>query len=109
MGKHTPGPWRVEDRRNAALKNIRIVAGDHKVGEVSDVHQRDYQGSFRGDHEAADALDAVGLANARLIAAAPELLEALKGVVRVADRATNEFDAARTAIAKAVGEEAAKL
>jgi len=42
-------------------------------------------------------------ANARLIAAAPELLEALKGVVRVADRATDEFDAARAAISKAEG------
>lgn len=42
-------------------------------------------------------------ANARLIAAAPELLEALKGVLRVADRKTVEFDAARSAIAKAEG------
>jgi hypothetical protein len=42
-------------------------------------------------------------ANARLIAAAPDLLEALRGVVRVADRATVEFDAARAAIAKATG------
>lgn len=42
-------------------------------------------------------------ANALLIAAAPELLEALKGVVRVADRKTREFDAARAAIAKAEG------
>lgn len=41
--------------------------------------------------------------NARLIAAAPDLLEALKGVVKVADRATMEFDAARAAIAKAEG------
>lgn len=40
----------------------------------------------------------------RLIAAAPELLEALKGVLMVADRATDEFDAARSAIAKAEGE-----
>jgi hypothetical protein len=40
-------------------------------------------------------------ANARLIAAAPDLLEALRGVLRVADRATDEFDAARAAIAKA--------
>jgi hypothetical protein len=36
-----------------------------------------------------------------LAAAAPELLAALIGVVRVADRATVEFDAARAAIAKA--------
>lgn len=32
-----------------------------------------------------------------------EMLTALKGVVRVADRATVEFDAARAAIAKATG------
>ena len=42
-------------------------------------------------------------AEARLIAAAPDLLEALKGVVRVADRKTDEFDAARAAIVKATG------
>lgn len=40
-------------------------------------------------------------ANARLIAAAPELLAALQAVVRVADRSTVEFDLARDAIAKA--------
>jgi len=34
-----------------------------------------------------------------------ELLEALIGVVRVADRATVEFDAAKAAIAKATGEQ----
>ena len=42
--------------------------------------------------------------NAHLIAAAPDLLAALIAVVRVADRATDEFDMARTAIAKALGE-----
>lgn len=39
-----------------------------------------------------------------LIIAAPDLLEALIAVVRVADRATDEFDMARAAIAKALGE-----
>ncbi|MFU1927529.1 hypothetical protein ACLQ9J_04270 [Bordetella hinzii] len=34
-----------------------------------------------------------------------ELLEALEGVLRVADRATVEFDAARAAIRKAKGEQ----
>ena len=38
---------------------------------------------------------------ARLRALNAELVEALKGVVRVADRATVELDAARAAIAKA--------
>lgn len=40
-------------------------------------------------------------ADARLMAAAPDLLAALRGVLRVADRDTEEFDAARAAIAKA--------
>jgi hypothetical protein len=47
--------------------------------------------------------DPEGQANACLIAAAPDLLEALRGVVRLADRATVEFDAARVAIAKTAG------
>ena len=44
-------------------------------------------------------------ANARLMSAAPELLEALKAVVAVADRDTDVFNAARQAIAKAECEE----
>jgi hypothetical protein len=43
-------------------------------------------------------------ANINLIAAAPDLLAALEGVLRVADRQTAEFEAARAAIAKAKGE-----
>lgn len=43
------------------------------------------------------------LANANLIAAAPDLLAALEGVLRVSDRQTAEYDAARAAIAKARG------
>lgn len=39
-----------------------------------------------------------------LVAAAPDLLLALQGVLRVADRATVEFDAARAAIAKATAQ-----
>lgn len=41
--------------------------------------------------------------NARLMAAAPDLLAALEAVVRIADRNTVEFIAARAAIAKAKG------
>lgn len=47
-----------------------------------------------------------GIANdddVRVMLAAPELLEALQAVVRVADRKTIEFDKARAAIAKATG------
>lgn len=42
-------------------------------------------------------------ANARLIAAAPDLLDALKEVVRISDRKHDAWDAARAAIAKATG------
>jgi hypothetical protein len=45
-------------------------------------------------------------ANARLIAAAPDLLAALRGLLAISERYTNvgleEFDAARAAIRKAV-------
>lgn len=56
-------------------------------------------------------LDVAGIdcADARLIAAAPELLEALKGMLRVCPRERGgmvlaEYEAARAAIAKATGE-----
>lgn len=45
-----------------------------------------------------------GKAAALLIAAAPDLLAALEAVVRIADRKTDEFDAARAALASAKGE-----
>ena len=90
LAKMTPEPWAVEDRRRAPLKNIRIVAGRHDVGEVSDVHQRDYQGSFRGDHKAADAVDAVGLGNATGIVALRNAVPAL----------LTELDRLRAALAR---------
>jgi hypothetical protein len=67
MAGHTPGPWSVEDRRAASLKNVRIVSGQVPIAEVSHVHQRDYLGTFDGDHASADQLDAIGLANAAFI------------------------------------------
>lgn len=42
-----------------------------------------------------------GFCDGNLIAAAPDLLEALVAVVAVADRKTDEFDRAKAAIAKA--------
>ena len=107
---HTPGPWTVEDRRHAALKNIRVVAaGPREVCQVADVHQRDYQGGFCGskeEHDAADAIDATGLDNARLIAAAPDMLAALKAALEdlydvQGRKGPASMDAVLAAIAKA--------
>lgn len=43
-------------------------------------------------------------ANARLIAAAPEMLEALEGILAITDRDHAAWNKARAAIAKAKGE-----
>jgi len=76
--QHTPGPWTVGE--GTGYRNQ--IAIEPTIGCV---------------YGAGENVKA----NARLVAAAPDLLEALKGVVRVADRKTVEFDAARAAIAKA--------
>ena len=94
--KHTPGPW----------ESMPVDAGIHRFGIIC---ANDPLGTSAND------IAAVWLrggqqkteANARLIAAAPDLLEALQAVVRVADRSTVEFDAARAAIAKATRIDAA--
>lgn len=107
--KHTPAPW-------VATGNVRLVGDPNSTGGQHNT----YVGNIRSQAEGASWTDictqqsaihvdgGIGIeeakANARLIAAAPELLEALEGVVRVADRKTIEFDAAHAAIAKAKGE-----
>ena len=85
---HTPAPWRVTQLQHVVGLGV-------------------WSGTPGGSNEY--RICALGLtngasleANACLIAAAPDLLEALIGVLRVADRKTDEFDAARAAIAKAV-------
>lgn len=119
MNKHTPGPWRVEadplhfdtlstvtagetfeeQNKSKLLKRVSIYRLIVQVGGFAEVHEQE--------------------ANTRLIAAAPELLEALSGLVAEHD-SWNEsvgkiigrpvgwsgryLDAARAAIAKAKGE-----
>lgn len=94
---HTPSPWRVVGRGNgvaapetedALALNVRIIGGNTRVN----------------------------MANARLIAAAPELLEALQAIIGACDRCGKDDDkslvdefteemeqAARSAIDKATG------
>ena len=92
MNKHTPGPWgwhwnklpsgeadgRVHTINPSFVGTVNCIA-------VSPRYQTQKQWE----------------ADASLLAAAPDLLEALKAVVAVADRKTVEFDRARAAIAKA--------
>ena len=108
MSAHTPGPWEpcVLDRQLSEIpsyvetciaasggKDFLFVSGWREDGEVDICHVGNGPRS---------------LANARLIAAAPELLEALKEIIAAADGdGWNQLDAsfatARAAIAKAEG------
>lgn len=98
--KHTDGPWAFE-------------CGDHshRYVHVTDADDRTvhYKYAAAGPNEAAR-----DEANARLIASAPDLLEALKRMVEIDDdevvmdtaSVKERLSAARAAIARATGEEA---
>ena len=108
MSKHTPGPWSVGEVSHKKQRvDIDSLHADQTVG-----HQ-----TWRGLARAYGCEDmpaegtAAMLANARLIAAAPELLEALELLVDNPYREGTESDErlrriARAAIAKATGEQA---
>ena len=100
--KHTPGPW--------VLETVRTSCGIcHKVGPFPGRRENDeprhacLYADYPSKHNPADAeLDA----NAILIAAAPDLLDALEKFVKYAVECNDdsfELDHARAAIAKATG------
>lgn len=76
LAQHTPGPWRYNWPD--------IIGGGGIVAEVNTIHQR-------------------GVADARLIAAAPELLAALQNILTANPDLAEVADEARAAIAKATG------
>ena len=95
MTKHTPGPWKVKDYKNSGLAVCQEIDSQEVIcwsaGTKMDM-SRDR------------------LANAHLIAAAPELLESLKDVLptltnTVGGTATTQHKMAEKAIAKAEGHE----
>ena len=96
MSKHTPGPWASNEYTTSVSVPLKAV----------DCERIGFSIVFVNGHRGKEAA-----ANARLIAAAPELLEALKEIVDAADGAGWEqldpsFKKARAAIAKATGEQA---
>jgi len=103
MSKHTPGPWEVVDSFYPSMKEVAGPSFNVKaVMWSTDLTERDYQER---------------LADLRLIAAAPDLLEALEWcadtlAVFVVDGSAapdsvvgKNLTAARAAIAKATGEQ----
>ena len=90
---HTPGPWVVSDQ------GVGFEVDSNDGWQVAQAQQRPEDG--RGKPSS------VRLANARLIAAAPDLLEALKKMLDVWEHggiATYPIGEARAAIKKAEGQ-----
>ena len=89
--KHTKGPWATdEDDHDAPHQNIKVKAGKHHTVctvWIDDAPVRDFNSAQQ--------------ANARLIAAAPELLEALQEMVEIAESQGHIVKRARAAITKA--------
>ena len=100
--KHTPGEWRV--RHNSV--GGPFISSDN--GTIADV--RTFGGIHVGGPQHPETM-----ANARLIAAAPDLLEALQNIAEywnqdqneeaMADACWHAIHTARAAIAKATGEQ----
>lgn len=104
--KHTPGPWTVE--------RLSSEYGSYRIGPAWKRHRamlipvaidkrvdRSHGAMEHGEHDA----------NARVIAAAPDLLEAAKGLLacladdeRDATHGTQAHESLRAAIAKAEGD-----
>lgn len=111
--KHTPGPW--------SLETVRTSSGFcHKVGPFPGRREDDKprHACLYADYPSeSNPADRELLANARLIAAAPELLEALESCViwngkrgpddnlLPIDRQSGEIAKAMRAVAKAKGEQ----
>lgn len=96
---HTPGPWVFADDRGRPLGTAGHVMPDGCHVDLGE----------DGEAVVTDRFDSTGdvaVANARLIAAAPDLLAACKAMVRTG-KAPADIDAAydlmRAAIAKAEG------
>lgn len=99
---HTPGPWTLlpeeADKDYLRIRGTRL-GGRYKVANV---HHIRYEGAHAVVRERDDA---ESIANARLIAAAPELLAALKAIVDCAGPGAGpEIGLALDAIQKATGD-----
>jgi hypothetical protein len=88
MSKHTPGPWQVEKESGSHSITNRSFEGDEWC--IAEVYKE----------------TDMAMANANLIAAAPDLLEALIDVRRALEMAnfTGELAVVDAAIARAKGE-----
>ncbi|HGD3582188.1 TPA: hypothetical protein ACI4GT_002922 [Enterobacter hormaechei] len=102
--KHTPGPWFIKPVSNATVEgNLNIIQTESSTGKGYHVS---YSASWDNNEDAKIEAQA----NAKLIAAAPDLLEALQSIIELQTRGyvvlgDKYTGMARAAISKALGEE----
>lgn len=109
--QHTPGPW-AEDGYDVTSGRRRFVVARVEHISISRAWQDENDGHWGsgGDASHRDVPDDERVANARLIAAAPTMLDALRDLCTAYAACNGEdhpaYNAARRAIAKAAGEDA---
>lgn len=97
--KHTPGPWQLDSVVTTIKAGDRIVANTEPLQAVFGTGLR-------------ECTEEEKVANARLIAAAPEMLETLKQVAKLVsyfpstDQGIEAIGSLHTAITKATGAKA---
>lgn len=99
MSAHTKGPWAQHPQYPWIIKEDSRPIGDIEDGvTICSTTSHDSSGFFPCPGE--------GAANARLISAAPDLLEALQALLPGAEAMGWDTTKARAAINKATGEQA---
>lgn len=108
MSKHTPGPWKARMQYSRGGRELGWMV-EHSNGRIGWASL-----AYADTNEEAPVADPVNAANARLIAAAPDLLEALRKCDEAMTWETGgepldtmliaARDAARAALAKTQGE-----
>jgi len=90
MNKHTPGPLRAcgETRGGCQCKMVWSTSADIPVAAALSAEDETYTCGHDCDQETA-------IANARLIAAAPDLLAALESLASIVNEETTKFPANR--------------
>jgi hypothetical protein len=101
MSKHTPGPWKYNSKLSGSENHRGFYITANRGMTIGELHPLDPDGDE-------------GKANARLISAAPDLLESLKAILACdgsrgiydATKHIKEIQLAEIAIKKAEGKEA---
>jgi hypothetical protein len=106
MSKHTPGPWELREyKQEKVVSSWNVHIGEYQV------HIFPYKRIYSDDRQLSGFVqDDQVMADAHLIAAAPELLEALKALETMTERhrlsgypISDAQKAARAAIERAEG------